>query len=115
MQQVLIVMRHSAWHDSQAREAQDLALAMAAMEHQVNILYLGEAVLQLLPLSGKLVGKDFTLAQKLFPLYDIGEIYVCATALHQYQLEPSMLRLPVTIVDDFGLAAQQQAQSLLVF
>lgn len=115
MQQVLIVMRHSAWHDSQAREAQDLALAMAAMEHPVNLLYLGEAVLQLLPFAGKPVGKDFTIAQKLFPMYDIGEIYVCANALRQYQLDATLLRLPVNVVTDFGLAAQQQAQHLLVF
>lgn len=115
MAQVLIVMRHSAWHDNQAREAQDLALAIAAMDNPVHLLYLGEAVLQLLPLTGKPVGKDFTVAQKLFPLYDIGEVYVCASALKQYQLDPATLRLPVTVVDDFGLAVQQQAQQLLVF
>lgn len=115
MTQVLIIMRSSAWQDSQAREAQDLALATAAMDNPVHLLYLGEAVLQLLPLTGKPVGKDFTVAQKLFPLYDIGEVYVCAKALDQYQIDPASLRLPVVVVDDFGLTAQQQAQQLLVF
>lgn len=115
MQNILVILRSSAFLDSKAREAQDMAMALAAIELPVDLLYLGEAVLQLLPLTGTTACKDFTVAQKLFPLYDIGNIYVCAKALQQYHIEPTALRLPVIIVDDAGLAVQQQAQQILVF
>ncbi len=74
MSTILLVMQHSAFCDASSREGQDLAMALAATEHQVSLLYREEAVLQLLPLASPVAVKDFTKAQKLFQLYDIEDI-----------------------------------------
>jgi tRNA 2-thiouridine synthesizing protein C len=115
MAKILLILQSSAFSDAIARESQDLALALAATEHEVSLLYRGAAVLQLLPLHQTLAVKDFTMTQKLFDLYDIAGVYVCAESLAHYQLVPSALRIPLKLAD---LPTQQQllntAEQILV-
>jgi tRNA 2-thiouridine synthesizing protein C len=107
MTNILLIQQSSAFDGAVAREAQDLALALAATEHQVTLLYRDAAVLQLLPLAQQPAVKDFTLAQKLFELYDIAAVYVCQHSLSRYQLSVPQLRIPVL------LAAPDVQQQLL--
>jgi len=115
MQQILIICRHSALTGSLAREAQDMAMALAALDHQVSLLYLGEAVLQLLPRSHSPAVKDFTLAQKLFALYDIDQVYVCAQALARFGIDKADLRIPCQAVPAEGALLLAQFQQILVY
>ncbi len=100
MRRCVIIQQHSAWVGSAAREAQDLALALAATDHQVTLLYRGAAVTQLLPMAQPLVVKDFTVTQKLFALYDIEQIAVCQQAMAEFQLSANQLRLKVDVLDE---------------
>ncbi len=100
MRRCVIIQQHSAWTGSAAREAQDLALALAATDHQVTLLYRGAAVTQLLPLTQQLVVKDFTITQKLFALYDIEQVAVCQHAMAHFQLSVEQLRLKVDVLDE---------------
>lgn len=100
MRRCVIIQQHSAWSGNAAREAQDLALALAATDHQVTLLYRGAAVTQLLPLATPLVVKDFTVMQKLFALYDIETVAVCQQALADFQLSADQLRLAVNVLDE---------------
>ena len=47
--QLLVVVRHSPYGSSLARASLDVALAAAAFEQPVKLLFMGDGVLQLLP------------------------------------------------------------------
>ncbi len=115
MRRCVIIQQHSAWVGSAAREAQDLALALAATDHQVMLLYRGAAVTQLLPMAQPLVVKDFTVTQKLFALYDITLVAVCQQAMADFELSADALRLAVEVLDEAGQRALlDQADFVLV-
>lgn len=105
MRRCVIIQQQSAWSGNAAREAQDLALALAATEHQVTLLYRGAAVTQFLPLATPLIIKDFTVMQKLFALYDIAQVAVCQQAMAEFQLSTDQLRLTVDVLDEHAQCA----------
>lgn len=108
MKSILLIMQHSAFASAKAREAQDLLMALCATEHQVSVLYTNAGVTQLKPTASDGASlKDFTKAQKLFPLYDVVEVFACSQSLECYQLTEDMLTMPVRIV------SIQEQQSLL--
>lgn len=84
----LIVIRHTPYGSSLGRAALDAALAMAAFEQPVNILFLGDGVLHLLPdQDGSVLGVA-TISKLLasLPLYDIDSVYVDAEAAAKYHI-----------------------------
>ncbi len=86
MKKMLVIMQQSPFISAKAREAQDLLMALAAVEHEVSVLYRGAAICQLLPKSNEFKDfKDFTKAQKLFDLYDVADVYYCAHSHQQFQ------------------------------
>lgn len=83
---ILVLIRHSPFSQVTSREAQELAFALAAVEHQVSVCYLAEGVLHLVETaSNAAIGaKDFTVQQKLFGLYEIEQAFACQDALQQF-------------------------------
>ncbi len=116
MVKIALVLQNSPFDGSTAREAQDMLLALAAVEHQVSVIYLDAAVLQLLaPASNANVGcKDFTPTQKLFGFYDIEQLLVCASAMAKYQLSETDLRIPVQICQHAELQQHLQQQQFIL-
>jgi tRNA 2-thiouridine synthesizing protein C len=86
---VLVVIRRSPYGSSLAKASVDVVLAMAAFEQDVDVLFLGEGVLQLLPdqdsrpLGLKNIGRQLA----ALPLYDVSRIYVDAEATARYNLD----------------------------
>ncbi len=86
---VLIVLRRSPYGSSLAKASLDVVFANAAFDQAVDLLFLGDGVLQLLPgqdshiLGMKNVGR--LLAS--LPLYDINRVYVDAEAATRYKLD----------------------------
>ncbi len=78
-----------------ARESLDLIFALAAVDHQLSVIFSGDAVYQLVKAedSTTLMVKDFRRSFKLFELYDIENIYICAESLRQRQLQANALVL----------------------
>lgn len=82
-------MRHSPYGSSLAKAAVDIALATAAFEQAVDLLFIGEGVLQLLPdqdsqsLGKKNIGRQLA----SLPLYDINHVFVDAEAASRYKLD----------------------------
>lgn len=97
MIKIAVIMQHSPFASGVAREAQDMLFALAAVEHQLTVIYRGDALYQLLTTrSDANVGcKDFTVAQKLFGLYEIEQVLVDAAELVQYHVDPALCRVPV--------------------
>ena len=90
-----------------------MIMALAAVEHQVTVIYQDAAVLQLLPISNTAVlgCKDFTPAQKLFDLYDVAAVIVSTASLARFNIQPAQCLLPVTPMSEQAIAAlltQQQ-------
>ncbi len=101
----LVLLRGSPYGSSLARAAVDLSLAMGAFEQDVQLLFLGDGVLQLLKgqqadaIGLKAVGKMLA----SLPLYDIESVYVDSEALRRHGLGEADLVLPVRPLDAQGI------------
>lgn len=103
----LIICRHPPYGESYAREALDTALATAAFDQPVALLFLGDGVMQLLNAhDGTAIGeKSFEKQLSALPLYDINTIYVDARALQQRGFTTADLSLPAQTVNDLEITA----------
>jgi tRNA 2-thiouridine synthesizing protein C len=109
VKRILLVTETSAFASAKAREGHDLLLALAAVEHQVSVLYRGAGVTQLaITATHGAPVKDFTKSQKLFTLYDIDAVYACTESLAFYHLTADVLNITV---DTVAVAQQQQLLS----
>jgi tRNA 2-thiouridine synthesizing protein C len=93
-------------HGIAARESLDLIFALAAVDHQVSVIFSGDAVYQLVKAddSAELMVKDFRRSFKLFELYDIEDLYICAESLQQRQLQANALVLDVQPLESSELS-----------
>ncbi|MBZ9610705.1 sulfurtransferase complex subunit TusC [Rheinheimera maricola] len=114
MRNILVIQQHSPFNSSKGREALDLILAMAAVEHNVSVLFSGDAVYQLLSSQDHV---DFKLKAyprsfKLFALYDIEHVYVCQHALQQRGIEAHDISIRAKVLDktDIALLLARQHQ-----
>lgn len=80
---LLVLTRRAPYGSSLARSALDTALAAAAFEQSVSLLFQGEGVLQLLPeqASDDLGTRNHRRVLDSLPLYGIETLYVDAPAL----------------------------------
>lgn len=98
---VLVVTRHPQLGRSLARAALDTALATAAFDQPVNLLFLGAGVLQLLPeQDSSAVGvRNLRKVIDSMPLYDLEQCYVDADAAQRYGLISADLPAGAILVD----------------
>jgi tRNA 2-thiouridine synthesizing protein C len=98
---VLIVLRRSPYGASLAKASLDVALASAAFDQPVDLLFLGDGVLQLQadqdsqPLGIKNRGRQLA----SLPLYDINCVYVDAEATARYNLDLEKAPLETRTLD----------------
>lgn len=103
----LIICRRPPYGESYAREALDAALATAAFDQPIALLFLGDGVTQLLGGhdSAAIGEKSFEKQLSALPLYDINKLYVDADALQQRGLKTSDLSLPARAVSEQEIIA----------
>ncbi|WNO60917.1 sulfurtransferase complex subunit TusC [Rheinheimera sp. MMS21-TC3] len=101
MRNIMLIQRHSPFNTSHGRESFDLAMALAAIEHKVTILFMADAVLQLVQIkdTATLQLKPYQHGFKLFDLYEIEQVLVCQASLQQRGLTAADLFIKVTIAD----------------
>ena len=101
----LVVVRHTPYGSTLARTALDTSLAMAAFDKAVNVLFLGEGVLNLLPgQESQSVGvKNIGKLLASMPLYEIESVYVDAKAVSHYGLDLGLAPLPCKSLDSEGI------------
>jgi tRNA 2-thiouridine synthesizing protein C len=98
---VLITLRHSPYGSSLAKASLDVTLATAAFDQAVDLLFMGDGVLQLLPeqdsrsLGIKNIGRQLA----SLPLYDIDCVYVDAEAADRYNLDVSQAPFAIRMLD----------------
>ena len=97
---LLVIIRRPPYSSSLARASLEVALAAAAFDQKVDLLFLGDGVLQLLPgQDSKALGRknqERTLAS--LPLYDIDQVYVDADAAARYRIDPQAAPVPGVIL-----------------
>ncbi len=91
----LVVLRRSPYGSSLAKASLDVALAAAAFEQPIDLLFMGEGVLQLYPdQDGRSLGVK-TIGRQLaaLPHFDINRVYADSEAVARYKMDLS--RAPV--------------------
>ena len=115
---LLVVVRRPPYSDSLARAALDAALAAAAFDQPVDLLFLGDGVLQLLPQQDPAAVGRKSVARLLasLPLYGIEQVSVDATAVARYRFDPVDSPVPAVTLDTAAIRALlQQHDNLLGF
>ena len=104
---ILFILQRAPYGNTAAREILDAALAAAAFEQDVQLLFSGEGVWQLLPgqQPDAFAGKDISKMLQALGYYDIEAVYADAVSLAERGLDSTTLALPVMALDP---AAQQQ-------
>ena len=112
----LVVIRHTPYGSSLGRAAVDVALAAAAFDQPIAVLFLGDGVLQLLPDqdSAAIDKKNIAKFIASLPLYDIESIFVDAHALSQFAIEADDLPQTTRVLDDDAIRALMAHQHHLL-
>ena len=103
---LLVILSQSPYNGSLAREAIDYCLAAAAFEQHIQLLFIGDGVLQLLTeqrpesISQKNVAKTLS----ALPIYGIDKLFVDQEALDRYGLSDEQLCLPISKVTPSQMA-----------
>lgn len=90
----LFILRQAPYQNSLAREAIDMALAFAAFDQDVSLLFMGDGVFQLLEHQDTQHQGVRNIAKTLdsLSLFDINNVYVCYETLRQKQLDMTLLK-----------------------
>lgn len=112
----LIVCRQPPYGSSLAREALDVALATAAFDQPVAMLFLGDGVLQLLqPQDAAGIGqKSHDKQLSALPLYDIDALYVDSQSLRERGLDAAELAVPAQPLSDEQIAALYASHNVVL-
>ncbi len=99
-----------------AQETLDQALVAASFDQNVSLFFTGHGVLQLIKTqNGHVIGrKHMAKILKSTPLYGIDHFYLNHTSLRELGLLDSDLVLPVTLVEEGGIAALYQQHDVLL-
>ncbi|WP_211092053.1 sulfurtransferase complex subunit TusC [Vibrio agarilyticus] len=109
----------SSPHDSAAgREGVDAVLAASAYSEDIQVIFIGDGVLQLL--KGQqpqgILSKDYAPMFKLFELYDIECVYVARRSLDELGVAQADLVCDASLLDDEALqVAFGRASKVLTF
>jgi tRNA 2-thiouridine synthesizing protein C len=106
MDRIVLLDRCGPYGTSAPREALDTALAAAAFELPLTVVFDGDGVWQLVrgQRPGALGEKNLGANLEALPLFDVEDLRVTARSLAERGLAPGDLLLPVTVLDDAALA-----------
>lgn len=98
---LLFILHRAPYGTSSLRDSLDAALAAAAFEQRVQLLFSGDGVLALLPgqQADAIGSKDTGKMLQALGYYDINEIYADAVSLEERGLDPAILAIAVTVAD----------------
>ena len=104
---LLLVNRHPPYGSHLARAALDVALAAAAFEQDIALLFVDDGVWQLLPQqhAARIESKSIERTLMSMPLYDIDTFYVSARCLRERGLDPAGLLGSTVALEPEALAA----------
>jgi tRNA 2-thiouridine synthesizing protein C len=103
---LLLIFRHGPYGNKLSRAGLDVALAAAAFEQDLHVLFMDDGVWQLLPEQSaqSIDSKNVHSTLQSMPLYDLASFHVDAGSLEQRQLLPSQLDGELVLLGDNELA-----------
>ena len=106
MKSLLISSQGTPYGRGTAAEALDTAMAAAALDVPVTLLFDGDGVYQLLPAQagGELGVRNLSQGLEALPAFEVERCFVAGPALAQRSLSPETLALP-GLLDAEALAA----------
>lgn len=104
--QILLICRKSPYGSSIARDGLNIALAFAAFDLSITIIFTEDGVFQLLPdqSSKDIQCKSQEKILNAFPLYGIATIFIDQESLKSRSISPSQLNLEGTLASKETLA-----------
>lgn len=114
---VLFVLQHAPLGGSLARAGIDTALAYAAFDQPVSVLFSGAGVLQLAPDADcqRLGRRDLRRIIESMPLYDIEAVFADAAALSAYGLPDDLPPFVERVDADAIRALHEHCDHILSF
>lgn len=97
---ILVIQRCAPYGSSLAREGLDYVLTSAAYDQNIQILFLGDGIFQLLKNqdSSDIQLKSHLGAMEVLPLYDIEDLYAVKEDLAERNIQESALGLPIKLI-----------------
>mgnify|MGYP001572156791 CR=1 FL=1 len=104
---ILLICRQAPYGSTLARAALDVALAGAAFEQDLSLLFMDDGVWQLLPQqrAGAIGHKSIEATLQSLPLYDLDTFHVEGESLQQRSLETGQLSGNVVVLTQEELPA----------
>jgi tRNA 2-thiouridine synthesizing protein C len=92
---LLFILQRAPYGSSATREALDAALAAAAFEQDVQILFTGDGIWNLLPEqdASSINSKDTSKMLQALSYYDIDDVYVDSVSLNERRLASTSLAI----------------------
>ncbi|GAA6152115.1 sulfurtransferase complex subunit TusC [Pseudoteredinibacter isoporae] len=111
---IALICHHAPYGSSKARELIDVALASAAFDQNISLVFLGAGVLQLKDEQdpSSIEQKNHGKLLSMLELYDIENIYALDSAIEEFGLKSENLCAAANIVDAPTLAKYLQAQDI---
>ncbi|WP_070962841.1 sulfurtransferase complex subunit TusC [Vibrio sonorensis] len=100
MSTLTFLFRHSPHNNASGREGVDALLAASAYSEDIQVLFVGDGVYQLLhgQDTSEILSKDYAPMLKLFDLYDIEQVFACSHSLKERGLLQADLVIDVPII-----------------
>jgi len=118
LSQLTYLFRSAPHGNNAGREGVDALLAASAYCEDITVLFVGDGIYQLLLGQNPhdILSKDYAPMLKLFDLYDIEQVFVCADSLSERGLAQADLIIDAKALNTEQLKAKlQQAGKLLSF
>lgn len=102
---LLVIVRHSPYGSSLGRVSLDTALAAAAFDQPVSLLFMGDGVLQLCAdQDSHAIGvKNIGRLLASLPMYEIEQVYVDAEATKRYNMDLANAPVATQMLDGTGM------------
>jgi tRNA 2-thiouridine synthesizing protein C len=99
---ILLLCRHAPYGNPLSRAALDVALAAAAFDQDLSLLFIDDGVWQLQPGqdAAAINARNLRATLDSLPLYDLEEWHVCGRSLSDRQLAAADLPGKLTVLDD---------------
>lgn len=100
MSRIGFVFRQAPHGHAGGREGLDAVLACSALTDELAVFFIGDGVYQLLAgqQPAAVLSRDHATTFRLFSLYDIERVYVCADSLAARGLTVEQLLLPAEVL-----------------
>ena len=113
---IAVVCRQPPYGSSLAREALDAAMAAAAFDQQVSLIFVGDGVWQLCRQQQPeaIDQRSFEKQLALLPLYEVEQLFADVDALRARGLAADDLSLPVKLLEPQAVATLLRQQDVVL-